>query len=247
MLKPLVIGIILLLIVGVIATFIIWGDDIKIKINEWQNKRSDTTVTTDTKVVETDDNSTANTDTEDTAKVEEKVNVTNYNIYKLSQENGCEVEFNTAEASEFVNYEGYEMSVDLPYNEKWGNEKFSVLPFEVGNDEVVFGKLIQLNDCRWAREYVLEIIDKRSVTKAQDAYYNDGISQDMMKTYRLSGYTIIRTVNFGSCDQLAYEVIGPKYNYVFKAVCSSDIEADTEILESAVNSLTFGNLMLGMK
>lgn len=254
MIKPLIIGIILLLIVGTITTFIIWGDDIKVKINEWQNRKSNKEIIitmNDKKNSDATSNNTINQP--DTTKTtnsninkKERVNVTNYNIYKLSQENGCDVEFNTDAANEFVTYEGNGISVDLPYNENWGNKNFSVLPYEIGSNEVVFGKLIKLKDCRWAREYILEIIDKRSITKAKDAYYNNGVSQDMIKIYKLSGYTIIRTVNLGNCDQVSYEILGPKYNYVFRAICSSNIKADSEILEKVVNSLTFDNLMLGM-
>ena len=151
MLRPLVVAIILLIIVGLIASFIIWGDEIKLRISEWRNPDNKTTTAqnsdnknTDTTGISSTDN-TKDSQTTDKTKTtnvtKEKTLLSNDNLTSMNRKYGCEIEFNDDLANETVDFDGLGIQAEIPFNENWGSDEFRLLPYELAANHLDFGKI----------------------------------------------------------------------------------------------------------
>ena len=79
---------------------------------------------------------------------------------KQTYENNCSMQFNTARPDKTINYFDVKLKKDIaiPYNANWGNQLFSVNPFELNeHQQIEFGPLVKDTLCNWKRYFVLEI------------------------------------------------------------------------------------------
>lgn len=77
-------------------------------------------------------------------------------VYK----NNCSIKFNFSKPDTIKSYFAPKLKkeIEIPYNIDWGNQLFSINPFEINqNQQIEFGPLVTDNLCNWRRYFVLEI------------------------------------------------------------------------------------------
>lgn len=143
----------------------------------------------------------------------------------------CEEKFNTDPANTTVVYRdemaGFEVKV--PYNEKWGNDKYSVAPHEqyknagIRGEGFIFGPVHtrwEEGGCGGARKIHLSVVPVKSA--AEIVQSNVGEPKPVLMN--INGLTVAKINDFGMCTDWAYEVAGKKHNYRLDASCGSDEE-----------------------
>ncbi len=89
-----------------------------------------------------------------TQNQDNRILLTPDNIKKYwTSETGCDEKFNYDNPSTLVTYTSKSrgLSVDLPYNPNWGNEKYRIEPFYEKGDLLKFGSIEPLEACYWER------------------------------------------------------------------------------------------------
>ncbi len=116
------------------------------------------------------------------------------------------------------------LTVDLPYNGNWGNDKYQIAPFEevIGQQSsgVVFGPLEILADCSWVRSQQI-LFGQAQAATTTIAALEKNVTQLVGKPKKvtLGSITAIQYQLGGTFNTAAYQVIGPKYNYEFSQSC----------------------------
>lgn len=166
-----------------------------------------------------------------------------------NQNTACEPGFNIDPANTTRNYsnEKFGISVDLPFNEKWGNEKFSVSPFEEvnksdGSTFVNFGRILTLTmyeDCSSVgRDYSLSFKDAQPA----DAYLAElkKSADDLTKVQviAINGLQVVKEEVGGNGMYYQLAVMGPKYTYVF-ATSTFAGEYNLKELEQIITTVKF--------
>jgi hypothetical protein len=146
---------------------------------------------------------------------------------------------------EYSNPEKGLASIDLPYNEAWGNASLTVMPFAINDtgDRVFFGPYIQVVGI--SREMKLDFIPVRSSSvamkaAAQEANINssDGGAAPILRIFPSVTYVKFITqasVEGGAGKEAVVEVIGTKANY---RLSSHDIN-DLPELERIARTIQF--------
>lgn len=179
----------------------------------------------------------------ETAPVDERTlltykNVTNYNNPEDPQ---CEAKFNQAEADTTVKYESkkWGFSAEIPYNQQWASDEFRIDPYEEIksqpgdgppnlNGVVVFGNFSVFEGCSWVRSHYIDIIDARTSAEAiaDIKEQNAEFLVTPPKKTTLGDLTVVEYGTSGLCEMPAIEVIGEKYNYVFRPICGDAKDFD---------------------
>ena len=91
---------------------------------------------------------------------------------------------------------------------------------------------MQFEACSWPRSYTLNFRSAQTV----DEVMSEKSMMNPEKT-EINGLTIVKFTDVGMCNYPTLYVIGNKYNYEFRPLCSVDDEKEFEFLEEIVRSL----------
>jgi hypothetical protein len=113
------------------------------------------------------------------------------------------------------------ISLKIPYNPNWGNEKFKITPYYEYEDNLGFGPLSPQEGAGWKRVYSIFFIPPRSTEEAITALKKEAIVwKDSIVKTRINDYDIVEYTVFEEicppCETGVIEVIGKKYNYQFE-------------------------------
>lgn len=158
----------------------------------------------------------------------------------------CDEGFNVDAPSATANYlhqdRDFLLSFDVPYNSKWGSDRFKINPYDEGsadqNLSVSFGPFVSLPEgCVWARKYKFQINNKKTDQALQqgDGALVSGVPDG--KFAKVNGYTVLKYIDSGLCDDAVFDIAGQNANYQFTAVCTSDTQKDFKLFESIVSGL----------
>jgi len=175
-----------------------------------------------------------------------------YNIGDITAES-CKEDFDFSEPNQIVPYSSEEwgFSFDVPYNEKWGNEKYKLNPYDErvdwagGKDyrtgseiyaAIVYGPIGVFEACGWIRNFRVEIVEKKtadeileSLSRADDYEFLKEIYQPEKSS--VNNLEIVKYRDYGLCSYSITIVIGKKYNYIFEPLCNGGF------LDEEVNSV----------
>lgn len=79
---------------------------------------------------------------------------------KQAYESNCSIEFSFSKPDTVKSYftPKLKKEIEIPYNNDWGNQLFSINPFEINQyQQIEFGPLVTDSLCNWRRYFVLEI------------------------------------------------------------------------------------------
>jgi cytoskeletal protein RodZ len=174
----------------------------------------------------------------------------NIEQYRPKDQTACQEKFVTDLATGTVTYLSQKidagLTVDLPYNSNWGNEKYQISPFEEvvtqKSTGLVFGPLAVLADCSWVRSQQIIFGSAQSAT-ATLASLQKNASQLVGKPKQvvIGSITAIKYQIAGALPSAAYQVIGPKYNYEFSQPCEKKTVCTESFsqLEKIIKSIKF--------
>lgn len=178
------------------------------------------------------------------------LNQANIEQYRPKDQTACQEKFVTTPATTTVTYLAQKidagLTVDLPYNINWGNDKYQVSPFEeVVNQKgtgLIFGPLQVLSDCTWVRSQQIVFGVAQSATATLAALQK--IANQLVgkpKQFTIASTTAIKYEIAGTLPTAAYQVIGPKYNYGFLQPCESKTSCTAAFsqLEKIIKSIKF--------
>jgi len=159
----------------------------------------------------------------------------------------CSEKFNQDPSNTTVDYYNKEkgISFEVPYNSNWGNEKYKINPYEKWNNEsgkeyILFGSITNFEACSWVRTYALyfsPIKSAENIIKDAKKYIDPELFIVKPTKKSINGLDVVESQSHGLCDSGELEVVGKKYNYVFRSLCG----ADFEFLENIVKSIELIN------
>lgn len=176
---------------------------------------------------------------EDKKTKSDRILITEKNVldlfwYQLNFNADCN--FNGDPAIEEILYSNKEkgISLKLPYNQNWGNEKYKISPYFV-NEKIIgttfpsgisFGPIFCAPPQGWDRAYYLDFIPQRSIEKAEASIkeiFNSPLDDLQVSKQEVNGIFFIEyavsVAECPPCNLYFIEVIGEKYNYEFN--CTS--------------------------
>lgn len=144
----------------------------------------------------------------------------------------CDDCLNKELANETVTYvsEQYGIQFDVPYNKRWGNADYRILPYQEHEQSILFGPLVEFEN-GWIPLYKLDIVPKRSY---------DEIQANVFSTFEkktINGFDVAEYSTVGMCDVEIVEVLGSRNNYQFYPVCDSQREQLEKVIQTLETSL----------
>lgn len=154
--------------------------------------------------------------------------------YQLNFNTDCN--FNIDSATEEILYSNREkgISLKLPYNQNWGNEKYKI-PLYFVNEKIIgttlssgisFGPIFCMPPKGWERAYSLRFIPQRSLEEAETSVnelFKSPLDNLQISRQEVNGISFIEysisVAECPPCDAYFIEIIGKKYNYEFN--CTS--------------------------
>lgn len=178
------------------------------------------------------------------------LNQANIEQYRPKDQTACQEKFVIIAATSTVTYQPQRieagLTVDLPYSDQWGNDKYQLSPYEEiitqQGTGVVFGPLrVDLTNCIWSRtEQIVFKPSKPATTTLAEIQKNSTELVGKAKSVTLGQITAIRYQFAGTVNKAALQVIGPKYNYEFSQPCDkTNCTAAFAQLEKIVKTIKF--------
>jgi hypothetical protein len=158
-------------------------------------------------------------------------------------------EFNHDPPTTEVSYINREkgISLKIPYNPNWGNEKIKISPYFSYEDRVEFGFLwFDPETHGWKRAYVMYFKPQRSLEEAfanimkeahpLNEFFVEGIPKEKIVKGKINNHEIVKyeiLTSLAGYDIFVVEVIGKKYNYEFQSQypISEDLIKTIEFVE----------------
>ena len=187
-----------------------------------------------TEVVQNDNsNNEISENQEDDKPIDNRIALTPEAIKKYFPQM-CAEDLNYDPATETVLYSSKQrgLSVSLPFNPKWGNEKFKLTPYdEVKStispfpDFIQFGAMSQFEGGGCSRGWFIRFLPALDFkTRSAQIIKNEDPTTLFLKPslYEIGELNIIRYGTAGLCGYPTLEVIGKKYNYEIQELCGED-------------------------
>lgn len=159
-----------------------------------------------------------------------------------NREQLCKEKFNTDKPNATVKYSDKEAGFEvlLPYNEKWGNEKYELPPYAPyqSGGTIEFGPIysgVFEATCFAKRSLLFNVMPAHTVAEITP----EETSELKPVVMKINGLTVVKFEYPGMCTGWDYEVIGKKHNYRFSSACGP--EEDQQVLENTIKTLTFIN------
>jgi hypothetical protein len=114
------------------------------------------------------------------------------------------------------------ISLKIPYNPRWGNKKFKILPYYEYEDRLEFGPLTPGIPTGWRRAYTMFFKPSRTVDEVITSLLKEGnrVIKDSIVVTKINDVTIVKYSTFEEmcppCGVNMIEIIGKKYNYLFE-------------------------------
>lgn len=166
----------------------------------------------------------------------------NLNQYNVQSAVSCNEEFNNDAPSTTVNYKSEEfgISIDVPYNPKWGSDRFKINPYDIYNSNdgyfISFGSMDVFEACGWTRHYNLSFlpaINSDDVISKIKSDHNYPAMYPVLPTVKdINGLEVVEYEVSGFCSYPTLEVIGKKFNYLFSPTCDGNISFFEDIVQS---------------
>jgi len=175
-------------------------------------------------------------------ETDERILVSAENLDEINKQTWCDVTFNKEPADEDIVYEGFGISFKVPYNKKWGTEKYRISAFDEDkeNKSVKFGPASVFEGCGWGRSYQMHIKEQRGLAEIEKSWSEAEIVEgERMEKTTINGMQVVKFYEKGICEHPNIEVVGETFNYAFYVTCSSDMETDMKVLENYVKSMKF--------
>lgn len=176
---------------------------------------------------------------------DDRIVLTIDNLAEINNELGCNIRFNTKKANDYIDYEGFGISCELPFNKDWGSSNYAIEPFDEYPNYIDFGNVFIYDNCTWVREFRLSVKPFRDVQEIRTALKNQGYGDQEIKEIKINDVVAVYHQDQGQCDYLTFEVVGSKYNYVFTNTCGTDYQRDEEIIRKIISSIHFLGKMFG--
>ena len=159
--------------------------------------------------------------------------------YNPAGEWNCNVQFNFDPPTVNVSYSNLlrGISISIPFNEKWGNEKYRINPYDEMGEAILFGPIESFEACAWVRSYSILF------TKAETS---EQVVSDLQKEGELSfgpviemmnNLTIVKYETLGLCSVPRIQVIGKKFNYDIGPTCGIERDKEFQFLGSVIQTL----------
>ncbi len=165
-------------------------------------------------------------------------NISQYNN-PSKDPSSCNEKFDFSSANTTVTYASSNkgISVKLPYNSNWGNNKYKINPYDEYSNRLNFGDIGVL-ECGWVRSYTLNFLPVKSVNNViTDLSNSDNIFVLEPQKVTINGLEVVKYETGGLCTYPTFQVIGRKYNYELIPACGSGDEF--EYLENIVKTIKF--------
>ncbi|MFH1457433.1 MAG: thrombospondin type 3 repeat-containing protein [Patescibacteria group bacterium] len=184
-------------------------------------------------------------DLAEVGETDNRILLTPQNISQYNNPPNCNEKFNSYSANTNFTYSSGDrgISVELPYNSSWGNDKYRINPYDEHNNKLDFGFIAPFEGCSWVRSYSMNFLPAKTANQViqdfeQDQNYPDMFSVLPYKSI-INNLEIVKYEMVGMCGYPALQVIGKKYNYEFQPMCSVDRDKDFEYLENIVKTVKF--------
>jgi hypothetical protein len=172
--------------------------------------------------------------------VDTRILLTPENISKYNDEylHDGSLEFNFDDPDTTVRYTNKErgLSFDVPFNEKWGNVKFKISPFDEAKNSIVFGALGAFEAGAWGRTDYLIFKPARSAEQIMDelhATFGDESNPDWVpKKVTINRLDVVEYFDPGLCPGNMVEVVGKKYNYHLESCFVNDFKHYEELIKT---------------
>lgn len=130
------------------------------------------------------------------------------------------IKFNTDPANTYVNYRNQDkgLSIEMPFNQKWGNDQYRIDPYEVvaENQRVHFSYVMPLEGCSWYRPEYLTFLPQKSLTESIQEIESE-FEGDCRVTTQVIVINEMDVIKYeppcGMAYFVYYRVIGEKFNY----------------------------------
>ena len=166
----------------------------------------------------------------------------NIDQYNVRSSASCDEKFNNDAPSTTVNYksEKFGISIDVPYNPKWGSNRFKLNPYDFSNIEISgsisFGSMGAFEACSWVRQYDIGFyppIDVDSMIKKikEGSGYPD-LFPVLPTKEKINGLDVVKYEVNGLCSYSIIEVIGKKFNYRFSPTCGDSFTVFEDMIKS---------------
>lgn len=167
----------------------------------------------------------------------------NISQYNPPEKPNCSEKFNKDIPNLIIKYYDEEkgISIDIPYNSNWGNEKYKINPYEKwkdksGKEYLLFGPITDFEACSWVQSYALSFSPARSadiiMKEMEEIPYYPEIFIVKPTKKSINGLDIVEAQSYGLCDNGEIEIVGKKYNYILRPLCGANFEFMENIIKS---------------
>ena len=190
--------------------------------------------------------------------VDSRILLTPENIRQYNGETSeerCSEKFNNDSSSTTVNYSSKEsgISLDIPYNPNWGNEKYRINPYDevITSNKIGFGDLFIGDACGWGRVYSLSFLPARTTEEAiiaiKSKYAQPTISPLFDSQFALWPIKVIindiTVIKYQPWNAVGWatphlEIIGKKYVQAVE-FAQRPIRRDFTVFENIVKTIKF--------
>jgi len=168
---------------------------------------------------------------------QERILLTNNNIgqYNKGTSQDCDEDFNQSPYNKWANYQNKErgISLNIPYNDQWGNDQYRLNPYEQINNSLIFGPIRGGEACSWTRVYKLEFLPVKSASEVIGSLLG---TEKFITQKTFSGLTAVEYESSGLLQYANLEIIGQKFNYRLTMDCGSQCQAQFSLLEAMAAS-----------
>lgn len=156
--------------------------------------------------------------------------------------NRCDEKFNADPADSEVVYSSSKkgISIKIPYNASWGNETYSIQPYDELNmdsvDQIAFGPIGIFEGCGWVRSWFLRFMPVQTAeTVIETAKADSGCFDCNPEVLNINKLPVVKYTLGGLCTYPTMVVIGKKYNYELTPLCGDESSFDKmqSIIETA--------------
>jgi len=140
---------------------------------------------------------------------------------------------------------GNGVKLEIPYNESWGNDEYTVAPYEFSGDRIMFGELICQGlegPARWTRANNLDIKPQMEaedvIVRLNEEAAANGSSISSAEIIQYGDNTAVKYTEGELCSWGAIEIIGKTNNFAVSYLCNES-DAEWRKLETVAKNIKF--------
>ncbi len=150
-----------------------------------------------------------------------------------NQKELCKEIFNYDLPNTKIDYSDKDLGITMkfPYNQKWGNEKYTVPPFSINKTKTkiefgpIYTGLWEGGYCGAMRTRTILVKEPRTAEAVLAEGKNEqegGAEKSEQAVLKIGSVTVVKTSDFGMCMDWNYEIIGKKHNYYISQLCGNE-------------------------